>query len=147
MYTRKILHFYKIFLKLCTSIACISLDWDAQKGCLTSVKSPRRLYQFKVHLTIAVVHNVFLIVSLLSRNISEFGIAYHMLAIYFTIGYIMCNGCRVVCWLNEKEIIKLVNAQGDMERKLLDKDSFGRSDTASEKKAKGILKYIQLESL
>ncbi|XP_035708304.1 uncharacterized protein LOC118435898 [Folsomia candida] len=48
----------------------------------------------------------------------------------------MCNGCRVVCWLNEKEIIKLVNAQGDMERKLLDKDSFGRSDTASEKKAK-----------
>lgn len=41
-----------------------------------------------------------------------------MLAIYFMIGYIMCNGCRVVCWFYQEELITLVNAQLDFEKSL-----------------------------
>ncbi len=118
MYSKNVLRYYKLYLNMCNKIASISIEWDGVNQRLKSVQSPNRLRQFKLNLTIAVVHNIFLIVNLFVRDTPKFGVAYHMLAIYFTIGYIMCNGCRVVCWLMEDELIKLVNAQLGFEKTL-----------------------------
>jgi hypothetical protein len=116
MFTKEVLRYFKLHLNLCNLIGSISHEWDSKKQKLSVLQSPTRIFQFKCHISIAVIHNLFLVFSFLLQNINAYGIAYKMLAIYFTVGYTLCNGLRIICWIFQDEMAALVNSQLNFEK-------------------------------
>lgn len=109
-FRKQVVRFFKLHLNLCSSIGSIAFAWDKEKNEFGSMQNKLRRFQFYVHITIALVHNIFLVWNLASIDMGKFKISYKILAIYFTTGYCLCNGLRVFAWRHEKEIIKLMNA-------------------------------------
>ncbi|CAL8109670.1 unnamed protein product [Orchesella dallaii] len=118
LFRKEVIRYFKLHLDLCSSIGSIAFCWNKETNEFESVTSKVRRFQFHVHISIAIIHNIFLIWSLMSRDMARFGIAYKMLSIYFTAGYVLCNGLRVFVWLYEKEIVKLVNANFSLEERI-----------------------------
>lgn len=118
IFRKEVIRYFKLHLEMCSTIGAISFHWDKEENQFASIKNKNKRYQFNFQMTIHILHNIFLVWSLVSRDMGKFGISYKMLSIYFTTGYCLCNGLRIFAWLHEKEIVKLMNAHFNFQEKI-----------------------------
>lgn len=118
VFRKHVVSYFKLHLNMCSSIGSILFCWNKENNEFGTLKQKGRRNQFYFQMTIHVVHNIFLLWSLLSRDMGRFGVSYKMLSIYFAAGYCLCNGLRLFAWLHDKEIVKLVNAQFQLQERI-----------------------------
>ncbi len=118
IFRKEVIRYFKLHLDMCSKIGAISFHWDKGENQFASIKNKNKRYQFNFQMTIHILHNIFLVWSLVSRDMGRFKISYKMLNIYFATGYCLCNGLRIFAWLHEKEIVKLMNAHFNFQAKI-----------------------------